>query len=125
MFWPARSASGISIDAVRSERAGRYIEEQFAANGYVPGSQAYSVGGTTARNIDAQHGESIDGIMLIGAHYDSVAGCPAANDNGSGVAAVLELSRLLARHARTRPIRFAAFANEEPPFFMTDMMGSR
>jgi Zn-dependent M28 family amino/carboxypeptidase len=107
------------------ERAGGYIEEQFAANGYLSRSQEYSVGGTTVRNIDAQLGPASDGILLIGAHYDSVAGCPGANDNASGVAGVLELSRVLADHARTRPIRFAAFANEEPPFFMTETMGSR
>jgi Zn-dependent M28 family amino/carboxypeptidase len=106
-------------------RASEYIEEQFTANGYVPGSQEYSVNGTRARNIDAQQVTSIDGGLVIGAHYDSVVGCPGANDNGSGVAALLELSRLLADHAKTRPIRFVAFANEEPPFFMTEMMGSR
>jgi Zn-dependent M28 family amino/carboxypeptidase len=36
-------------------------------------------------------------IILIGAHYDSVRGSPGANDNASGVAALLELSRLFAR----------------------------
>lgn len=106
------------------ERAGRYIDEQFAANGYVPGSQVFSVNGTSARNIDAQQDASIDDVLVIGAHYDSVSGCPGANDNGSGVAAVLELSRLLAAPAKTRQIRFVAFANEEPPFFMTEAMGS-
>lgn len=107
------------------ELACAYIEEQFAANGYLPRSQEYSVGGTQVRNIDAQLALASDGILIIGAHYDSVAGCPGANDNASGVAGVLELSRLLADHATTRPIRFVAFANEEPPFFMTDAMGSR
>ena len=60
----------------------------------------------------------------MGAHYDSVFDCPAANDNGSGVAALLEISRLLRTEQLRRPVRFVAFTNEEPPFFRTDQMGS-
>src|SRR5688572_8947014 len=106
------------------ERAARYIEEQFAANGYTPASHEYDVGGITARNIDCG-GNAAHDTLLVGAHYDSVSGCPGANDNASGVAALLELSRLLTGHSRLRQIRFVAFVNEEPPFFMTDLMGSR
>jgi Zn-dependent M28 family amino/carboxypeptidase len=62
-------------------------------------------------------------IILVGAHYDSVEGCPGANDNGSGVAALLELSRQIPPLPCT--VRFVAFVNEEPPFFQTDQMGSR
>jgi Zn-dependent M28 family amino/carboxypeptidase len=107
------------------ERAARYIEAQFAAEGYAPVSHEYSVAGTSVRNIDAQRSAATDGLFVIGAHYDSVAGCPGANDNGSGVAAVLELSRMLTTLDSVRPVRFVAFVNEEPPFFMTETMGSR
>jgi Zn-dependent M28 family amino/carboxypeptidase len=107
------------------ERAAGYIEEQFSANGYMPSSQQYRVADTTVRNIDAQHGSSSESALIIGAHYDSVPGCPGANDNASGVAAVLELARLLSGHGKQRAIRFVAFANEEPPFFMSELMGSR
>ena len=107
------------------ERAAHYITEQFSANGYAPASQEYGVAGSIARNIDAQHGAPADGILIVGAHYDSVAGCPGANDNASGVAAILELSRLLRDVAGRLAMRFVAFANEEPPFFMTESMGSR
>lgn len=69
-------------------------------------------------------------ILVIGAHYDAVelpaGGCPAANDNASGTAAVLALARRFAaevRHAR-RTVRFVLWVNEEPPFFWTDLMGS-
>lgn len=68
-------------------------------------------------------------VIVYGAHYDSLKDCPAANDNGSGVAAVLALARhLCALPADQRParsVRFVFFANEEPPFFYTDKMGSR
>jgi Peptidase family M28 len=71
-------------------------------------------------------------IIVLGAHYDSIEGCPAANDNASGVAGVLAIARRLAARARTadpalpRPtIRFLLFANEEPPFFNMGEMGSQ
>jgi Zn-dependent M28 family amino/carboxypeptidase len=63
-------------------------------------------------------------IVVIGAHYDSVSGSPGANDNGSGVAALLELARLFAARDVGRSVRFVAFVNEEPPFFRTGDMGS-
>jgi Zn-dependent M28 family amino/carboxypeptidase len=60
--------------------------------------------------------------VVVGAHYDTVPGSPGADDNASAVAAVIELAGLL-RDARL-PIRFAAFANEELPYFMGPDMGS-
>jgi len=64
-------------------------------------------------------------IVVVGAHYDSIYGSPGANDNGTGVAAVLKIARLLKDEAPKRTVRFVAFANEEPPFFKTAAMGSR
>jgi Zn-dependent M28 family amino/carboxypeptidase len=64
-------------------------------------------------------------IILLGAHYDSVRGSPGANDNASGVAALLALSARFARLQTRRTLRFVAFVNEEPPFFYTDRMGSQ
>ena len=52
-------------------------------------------------------------------------GCPGANDNGSGVAALLEIARALAADRPPRGLRLEAFVNEEPPFFRTELMGSR
>ena len=63
-------------------------------------------------------------IVVVGAHYDTVSGCPGANDNGTGVAAVLELAQRFSRRPQPRTIRFVAFVNEEPPFFKTEHMGS-
>src|SRR5204862_456075 len=63
-------------------------------------------------------------VVLVGAHYDS-AGTPGADDNGSGVAALLEITRQLAGAKLGRKLRCVAFTNEEPPFFDTDQMGSR
>lgn len=64
-------------------------------------------------------------ILLLGAHYDSVEGCPAANDNASGVAGVLAAARAMAADKPACSVRFVLFANEEPPFFNMDEMGSQ
>jgi Zn-dependent M28 family amino/carboxypeptidase len=55
---------------------------------------------------------------VVGAHYDTVPGSPGADDNASGVAVLIELSRMV------RGVRFVAFANEEAPYFLTAEMGS-
>jgi hypothetical protein len=63
-------------------------------------------------------------IVVVGAHYDSAFNSPAANDNGSGVAATLSLARSYASRKPSRTVRFVFFANEEPPFNWTTGMGS-
>ena len=81
----------------------------------------------TVRNIEVEiSGTASPGdIVIIGAHYDTVPGCAGANDNTTGVAGVLELARLLSARTTDRTVRLVAFVNEEPPFFRTDLMGSR
>lgn len=69
-------------------------------------------------------GVSDSGIIVIGAHYDSVVGTPGADDNASGVAGLLELARLTSEYPLNRTVRFVAFTLEEPPAFMTSRMGS-
>lgn len=95
------------------ETAARYIEAAFARQGYQPESQYFESGGRQVRNISAGSGS-----VVVGAHYDTVPGSPGANDNASGVAVLLELA------AMKIPLRFVAFANEEPPYFYGDQMGS-
>ena len=109
------------------DAAAEYLSVHLHGLGYVVTSYSYAVDGTTVRNLEAiWPGQSEeDGQVIVGAHYDSVAGTVGANDNGTGVAAVLEIARLM-RQARTgRTIRFAFFVNEEPPNFQTMDMGSR
>ena len=103
-----------------------YIEETFQAMDYAVSSQAYTVQGTSVRNLEGVlSGTSLaEEIVLIGAHYDTVSGSPGANDNASGVAALLEIARLLAAKPLARSVRFVAFVNEEAPFFYTWEMGS-
>jgi hypothetical protein len=64
-------------------------------------------------------------LVIIGAHYDSApAVSPGANDNASGSAAALVLAARFATLPHRLPLRFVLFANEEPPYFQTDLMGS-
>ena len=94
------------------ERPARYIAEAFGKDATF---QAFESGGRTVRNIEAGAGP-----IVVGAHYDTVPGSPGADDNASGVAVLIELARMLPQHG----IRFVAFANEEPPYFMGPDMGS-
>lgn len=107
--------------------AARYIRETLARSGYRISDQEYTARGKTVHNIEAARpGVSRpEEILVVGAHYDSVFGSPGANDNGSAVAAMLEMARLLAESSLAGTVRFVAFVNEEPPFFQTDLMGSR
>ena len=51
--------------------------------------------------------------ILIGAHYDGPIQSPGADDNASGVAALLELIRYLTEHPPRRPTWMVAFDQEE------------
>lgn len=106
--------------------AAEYIAGEFTAMGYTVGRQSFKVGRADCRNLGVEAGPAQPGceILVVGAHYDSATACPAANDNGSGVAALLVLAQQLAGRPLERTVRFVAFANEEPPFSWTDDMGS-
>jgi Zn-dependent M28 family amino/carboxypeptidase len=108
------------------DRAARYISAQFSSGGYAPDWQTFDVAKIPVSNIEATltgvaHAAE---IVVIGAHYDTVPGCPGANDNGTGVASVLELAQRFSDRPQPRTVRFVAFVNEEPPFFHTEHMGS-
>ena len=106
--------------------AADYIRTQWQLQGYEVAGQTYAVGEVRSENLEVTlRGRGKPGeIILIGAHYDTVPGSPGANDNASGIAGMLEISRMLASAAPERTVRFVAFVNEEPPFFFSDRMGS-
>jgi hypothetical protein len=125
------------------ERAAGYIEHVLKTFGFEPEREEFTVEVMSQRNAQissnnikfpsAQHktwnviaearGASPE-LVIVGAHYDSVYDCPAANDNGSGVAALLEIAGTLKKEKLNKTVRFIAFTNEEPPFFRTADMGS-
>jgi hypothetical protein len=104
--------------------AADFIEDSFSRAGLHPRRDSYEMRGEACHNIEVEIRGARPEIILIGAHYDSVFGCPGANDNGSGVAAMLALARRFAGTKPERTLRFVAFVNEEPPYFLSDEMGS-
>jgi len=105
--------------------AADYIEQIWRNQGYIVRRHEHEIRSKKVANLEITRQGRSPEIVVVGAHYDSVFGSPGANDNGSGVAAMLELSGYLAKEQPQRTIRFVAFVNEEPPFFKTEAMGSR
>lgn len=115
--------------------AADFIESSFGRAGLTARRDTYELQGRACHNIEVEVRGAQPQILLVGAHYDSVFGSPGANDNGSGVAAMLALARRFAKRASsakattaagstTHTLRFVAFVNEEPPYFQTEQMGS-
>jgi Zn-dependent M28 family amino/carboxypeptidase len=97
-------------------RAADLIERSLAEGGHATSRYA--------GNVIAERRGTSDEVVVVGAHYDSVDGSPGADDNASGVAALLALARAFAHAQPRRTLRFVAFANEEPPYFLSPQMGS-
>ena len=83
-------------------KAADYIEGQLRTFGYAPARQVYKVDGQAFTNVEAQldSNRRAGAVLVVGAHYDTAGGLPGANDNASGVAAVLELARQLTRKSQ-------------------------
>jgi len=137
------------LRAPQLRAAAAHIEAEFAAAGWSVQRHSYEAQGEQCDNLEVTLPGSTHGkeCIVVGAHYDSVAGSPGANDNASGVAALLALARLWRDRVhneqsavgdrpsiipiqnpkskiQNRTVRFVAFVNEEPPFFQTEKMGS-
>ncbi len=106
--------------------AADFIQLSFEQAGYEVKRQSYEVAGRTCYNIEVEISgdREVNEIVIIGSHYDSVVGCPGANDNASGVAALFALARAFYDKDISRSLRLVAFVNEEQPYFRTAKMGS-
>lgn len=113
------------------EKAAKYIENFYHDIDLEPTREPYLYGKEEVSNIvaDIQWGKGESKVILIGAHYDSVAGTVGADDNASSIAVQLELAKELAKRRVDKnfnlTIRFVSFALEEPPAYATWSMGSR
>lgn len=106
------------------DRSIKYIESTMDGIGYKTEEQEFFVNNLKCKNLECTLQGSSPEILLVGAHYDSVSGSTGADDNGSGVAATMEIARLCARKKLSKTIKFVFFCNEEPPFFSSKEMGS-
>lgn len=106
--------------------AAAYVSERLTRFGYdvtqvdvpVPAGDSWGVAvdsGTSANVIADPAGfDPARPHVVIGAHLDTVAAAPGAEDNASGVAVLLELARMAAVEPPPVPVRFIAFGAEEP-----------
>ncbi|MCJ7692345.1 MAG: M28 family peptidase, partial [Sedimentisphaerales bacterium] len=106
--------------------AADFIESSLAKAGCSVTRQTYTVDDVSCSNLEVKIAGSIhpEQIVIVGSHYDTVYGCPGANDNATAVAANLALARHFALKKPDLTLRFVFFVNEEPPFFQTPDMGS-
>ncbi|SFE95941.1 M28 family peptidase [Nitrosomonas sp. Nm166] len=107
--------------------AAGFIENAFGELGYSVVRQIYEAKDLEFSNLEAEiPGQEVpQEIVIVGAHYDTHRKSPGANDNGSAIAALLELARACAGKRFSRTLRFIAFTNEESPFTRSPEMGSR
>lgn len=96
------------------------IEAELRQLGLEPERQPLSQG---SANVIARLGGRPP-ALVVGAHYDSAPSTPGADDNASGVAALLELARVLRRAPLEHAVELVFYSLEEPPYFRTEAMGS-
>ena len=101
-----------------------YIRQQLQASGFIPTVRTFGDEQFLNIEVDLYGREKRDEIIVIGAHYDTTWMTPGADDNASGIAALLEIARAMKDKRYARTIRFIAFANEEVPNYRRAEMGS-
>lgn len=108
------------------EKAAQYIKKELVSYGYLLEEQVYLIEDKPYHNIiiTKQGINRKDKVIIVCSHYDSVWGSPGADDNASGVAGLIELARLVFKDNLNKTVKFIAAVNEEPPWFMTQNMGS-
>jgi aminopeptidase S len=96
----------------------RYVAERLRAAGYRVWAQRLRIGRRTTSNVLAEtRTGAASRVVMAGAHLDSVRNGPGINDNGSGVAALLEIAEgLAASPSQSTRVRFAFWGAEEPGF---------
>jgi len=108
--------------------AAYYIQSSLGESnmGYRVNRYKYEAGENEVWNIEVTvPGTGKDGgVVVIGAHYDTVAGSPGADDNASGVSALLCLANAFVGTENEMTLKFVAFVNEEMPWSKTEQMGS-
>jgi len=106
------------------DAAAAHLAAELRAAGARVHEQPYTVDGREYRNVVAEVGPETAERIVVGAHYDSCGDQPGADDNASGVAGLVELTRLLAKAPPPLKVELVAYTLEEPPNFRSQRMGS-
>ncbi|WP_253297061.1 M28 family peptidase [Chryseobacterium sp. PCH239] len=101
-----------------------YIHQTFAPYGDSTAFQEYKVDGKIYKNVITSFGTENTKRIIIGAHYDVCGDQQGADDNATGVTALLELARMLKGQKLKYRVDLVAYTLEEPPYFRTENMGS-
>jgi len=112
------SVEGVKHPFVNPEKLNEtadYIKSEFQKYGLSTNEQSFEIEGTdmTFRNIEGYIGDGSKPEILVTSHYDTVRNAPGANDNGSAIAAMLEVARVLASEENAGSVRFISFTLEE------------
>ncbi len=105
-----RSGGPVHLQEVRDS-----LERHYRGLGYFTEAQPFLYGNYTGKNYLGTRPAtgSPNHSVIVDGHYDSVSNGPGADDNGSAVAATLEISALLAPYPTLRNLRFINFDMEE------------
>lgn len=109
-------------------RAANYIRQEFQRAGCDLEEHPFTVNGDTYRNISCLFGPKDADRLVLGAHYDvHYDNNPGADDNASGVAGILAVARMIAKHQPKlkRRVELIAYTLEEQPHFGEGTMGSQ
>lgn len=103
-----------------------WVKTKWESQGYRVSVHSFVVDGREYANLEIElpGTTSPSEIIIVSAQYDTLPDSPGANNNGSGMAVLFQLSALLRHHAPDKTLRLVAFVNEEDPFFGTEKMGS-
>ncbi|PRB81259.1 peptidase M28 [Chryseobacterium culicis] len=101
-----------------------YIHQTFSTYGDSTAYQEYKVDGKIYKNVISSFGTENKKRIIIGAHYDVCGDQQGADDNATGVTALLELARMLKGQKLNYRVDLVAYTLEEPPYFRTENMGS-
>ncbi|MDQ8004491.1 MAG: M28 family peptidase [Pedobacter sp.] len=101
-----------------------YIKTDFSKYSNTVSFQEHKVDGKTYKNVICSFGTENKQRIIVGAHYDVCGDQEGADDNASGVVALLELARQLKGQKLNKRIDLVAYTLEEPPYFRTEHMGS-
>ncbi len=108
-----------------TKAASDYILKILENNGNSPTLQPVKIEDfAPCSNISVVFPGTLTERVIIGAHFDTYGPFPGADDNASGVAALLEMAKVLKGKTTKHTVELVFYCFEEPPAFRTKKMGS-
>ncbi|MGC9307471.1 MAG: M20/M25/M40 family metallo-hydrolase, partial [Thermoplasmatota archaeon] len=93
--------------------AAQWIHDEFTAMGLDTHFDTWSYAGFSSQNVVATLNGSDNAEIILSAHYDCTPGSLGADDDGSGIAAMMTAAELMSQHTFNHTVRFIAFSGEE------------